>query len=297
MRSPEIIVGIDGSPESEHALRWAAAEAAHRDGELLVLHIYDWHMIGTPAPIGVPFVVDAKGDAEAILAKAVATAREVAPTIAVRGEALLGAAAPTLVAASANGATIVVGNRGRGGFASLVLGSVSQQVALHAHGPVVVVRGRPDPDHGPIVVGVDGSEASQQTLRIAFEAAAAQGAGVFAIRAYLPSAPPYGPDVPRFIPDVPPFAEDPNERREAELATLAADVAPWEEKYPDVHVGCGAIEGHPAEVLAGLSTTARLVVVGNRGHGGFTGLLLGSVGLQLLHHAECPVLIARTWQA
>src|SRR5512138_2753164 len=101
MKSPEIIVGVDGSPESESALRWAAAEAARRDCPLLVLHVYDWHMIGAPTPIGAPFVTDAKGGAEAIVRRAVATARELAPAIQVRGEALFGAAAPTLVSASA----------------------------------------------------------------------------------------------------------------------------------------------------------------------------------------------------
>jgi nucleotide-binding universal stress UspA family protein len=288
MSSPEIIVGIDGSPASDQALRWAAAEAARRESELLVLHVYDWHVIGAPTPIGAPFVVDAKHDAQAVVTGAVAAVRELAPAVAVRGESLLGAAAPTLVSASANGATIVVGHRGRGGFASLLLGSVSQQVALHAHGPVVVVRGRPEPEHGPILVGVDGSEASNEVLQVAFDEAAMRGAGIFAIRAYPSPLPPWGPDVP-----VP--VEDPEQRRAEVQVALEADLAPWREKYPGVEVGCGAVEGHPGEALVGLSGNARLVVVGNRGHGGFTGLLLGSVGMQLLHHADCPVLIARSF--
>jgi nucleotide-binding universal stress UspA family protein len=286
MRSPEIIVGIDGSPASECALHWAAAEAARRDCELLVLHMYDWHIAGAPSAIGAPFVVDAKGDAETIVSNAVTVARQLAPGVQVRGEALLGAAAPTLVSASANGATIVVGNRGRGGFASLLLGSVSNQVALHAHGPVVVVRGRPEPDHGPILVGVDGSESSNETLQVAFDEAAMRGTGIVAVRAYPSAPPPWGPGVP-----VPLLG--PDDRRKAVQVALEADVAPWREKYPDVEVSCKAVEGHPGEALAGLSATARLVVVGDRGHGGFTGLLIGSVGTQLLHHAECPVLLAR----
>jgi nucleotide-binding universal stress UspA family protein len=57
------------------------------------------------------------------------------------------------------------------------------------------------------------------------------------------------------------------------------------------------VTGQPAEVLTGLSATAQLVVVGTRGHGGFAGLLLGSVGQQLAHHADCPVLIARDMTA
>jgi nucleotide-binding universal stress UspA family protein len=287
MRSPEIIVGIDGSPASEHALRWAAAEAARRECELLVLHVYDWHLVGAPSSIGAPFMVDAKGDAEAIVRDAVAVAGQLAPDTPVRGEALLGAAAPTLVSASANGATIVVGHRGRGGFASLLLGSVSQQVALHAHGPVVVVRGRPEPDDGPVLVGVDGSDSSNHTLQTAFDEAAMRGTGILAVRAYPSPLSPWGPDIP-----VP--LEDPDDRRNAVQAALEADVAPWREKYPDVEVACRVVEGHPGQALAGFSATAQLIVVGNRGNGGLAGLMLGSVGMQLLHHAECPVLVARS---
>jgi len=243
MRSPEIIVGIDGSPASEQALRWAAAEAGRRECGLLVWYVYDWHVIGALSPIGAPFVVDAKGDAEAIVANAVALARATAPDVPVRGEALLGAAAPTLISASANGATLVVGHRGRGGFTSLLLGSVSQQVAPHAHGSVVVVRGRPEPDHGPVLVGVDGSNASSQALQAAFDEAALRGTGIFAVRAYSSPLPPWGPDVP-----VP--VEDPEQRRQDVQVALEADIAPWREKYPDVAVRCGAVEGQPGEVLA-----------------------------------------------
>jgi len=77
------------------------------------------------------------------------------------------------------------------------------------------------------------------------------------------------------------------------LSDLFDDIAPWREKYPDVSVRTVAVDGHTADVLIGLSSSSQLVVVGTRGHGGFAGLLLGSVGLQLLHHADCPVLVAR----
>jgi nucleotide-binding universal stress UspA family protein len=87
--------------------------------------------------------------------------------------------------------------------------------------------------------------------------------------------------------------EDPVQRREEEMRHLADDIAAWREKYPDVSVTPVALDGHTGEVLIGLSSSAQLVVVGTRGHGGFAGLLLGSAGLQLLHHADCPVLIAR----
>lgn len=286
MNPPEIIVGVDGSVESGHALRWAAGEAARRRIDLAVLHVYDWRIYGAASPIGAPFVSDAREIAEAIVASAVDEAKTVAPGVRVRGEALLGSTVATLVAASSAGAMLVVGNRGRGGFASLLLGSVSQQVATHAAGPVVVVRGRWDGATGPVVVGVDGSDASVSALGAALAEAEVAGSGVVAVRAYGAPAVMWGPQSDMTV-------QDTREWQEAEHAALAADVAAWKDKYPDVAIETVAVEGHAGEVLAGVSASARLVVVGHRGHGGFTGLLLGSVGLQLLHHADCPVLIAR----
>jgi len=99
-----------------------------------------------------------------------------------------------------------------------------------------VVRGRPDPEQGQVVVGVDGSPESQQALRVAIELAAARGTGVSAVRVYSQYGPPYVPDVPAPV-------ESPEERRASEQAALAADVAPWAEKYPDIHIGCAAIDG------------------------------------------------------
>lgn len=287
MITPDLIVGIDGSPEAERALAWAATEAARRNAVLLVLHTYNWQDLETHTPMGAPFAAEARRQAEELVSEAVATARRIAPGVAVHGQTLFGQAAATLVEASAAGATVVVGNRGRGGVASLLLGSVSQKVAVHAHGPVVIVRGRPDHDHGDIVVGVDGSASSQHALQAAFEEARIHDAGVVAVRAYSLLATTYAPYLASYV-------EDPEARRQSELAVLADDVATMAEKYPEVRLQRVAVEGHAGQVLAERSAGARLVVVGNRGRGGFTGLLLGSIGLHLIHHADCPVLVART---
>jgi nucleotide-binding universal stress UspA family protein len=286
MISPLIVVGVDGSLSSQATLRWAAAEAVHRGLELLVVHAFDWRLTGSRAAPGSQYVEDAWSQAEAVVASAAAEARTAFPGLNVRTEPVLGPAGHTLVRASEKAELVVVGNRGRGGFASLLLGSVGHQVATHAAGPVVVVRGRADIDSGDIVVGADGSEGSSQALRAAFEEALARGAGIVAVRAYLPTNPSWSMGAP-------PYVEDRDERRTAEKAALAEEIAPWQDKYPGVPVEQVTAIGTAAQVLTGMSSTAQLVVVGTRGHGGFTGLLLGSVGLQLLHHAQCPVLIAR----
>jgi nucleotide-binding universal stress UspA family protein len=133
------------------------------------------------------------------------------------------------------------------------------------------------------VVGVDGSPAADTALHLALEEAAARRAGIVAVRVYPVQTQYWAPEMP---------AEDPVRRREHELRFLTEDIEAWGEKYPNVPVERVVHEGHPAEVLADLSASAQLIVVGTRGHGGFTGLLLGSVSLQVLHHAQCPVLVA-----
>jgi len=288
MGSRSITVGVDGSPASNVALHWAAAEAVRRGVELVVVHAFDWRVVGALTPVGDAYAAAAREHAEALVEDAVVEARTYAPSVTVRGEAVLGSPAETLVTASAAADVVVVGSRGRGGFASLLLGSVSHQVASHARGPVVVVRGRPDAQ-GPLVVGVDGSEGSRQALAVAFEEADKLGCAIVAIRVYQPAAPTWGMDVP-------PYVEDPEQRQAAERRHVAEDVVAWRDKYPDVATECVVVAGRAAEVLAGMSGTAQLVVVGTRGHGELAGLLLGSVSSQLLHHAECPVLVARPHQ-
>ena len=202
------------------------------------------------------------------------------------GETTSGSAAEGLIRATHTGAMVVVGSRGRGGFAGLLLGSVSQHVATHATGPVVIVRDGAGRADGPIVVGVDEGDESDVALAAAFEEAALRAARIVVLHAYLPAVRTWGLDLP-------PEPEDEQARRTTESDRLAAIVAPWRDKFPAVPVEVVAVEGQAAARLVDASATAQLVVVGSRGRGGFAGLLLGSVGLHLLHHAGCPVLIVR----
>jgi nucleotide-binding universal stress UspA family protein len=273
MVSPEIVVAVDGSAASDRALRWAALEADRHNADLLVTHVYDGYRPGSRA------------SGRAVVESAVRSALAIVPNLAVRECMVAGRAAAELVGATRGGAMIVLGNRGRGGFGSLLLGSVSQQVATHASGSVVVVRGHGEAANGPVVVGVDDSDAAGYALGVAFEEAAARGTGVVAVRAYPAVESAWG------MQDVPPVVADPDEQ----LEVLDVDVAPWHDKYPEVEVETVAVEGPPARTLLGRAGEGQLVVVGTRGHGGFAGLLLGSVGQQLLHHADVPVLIARAF--
>ena len=286
MSISDIVVGVDGSAESDAALRWAALEAQRHGATLTVLHAHEPGDYGIRTPLEEAHVQDMRRIAAAIVDSAVTEVRSLAPAVRVQGETVGGGAAAGLIRAADPGTMVVVGNRGRGGFAGLLLGSVSQHVAAHARGSVVIVRdgaGRPD---GPVVVGVDEANESDHTLGVAFEEAALRGAPIQVLHTYVLAIQTWGLDLP-------PEVEDEHVRQTAEANRLAAIVAPWREKFPAVPVEAFAVEGQASARLVDASSTAQLVVVGSRGGGGFAGLLLGSVSLHLLHHADCPVLITR----
>ncbi|WP_327002169.1 universal stress protein [Dactylosporangium sp. NBC_01737] len=278
MDRTRIVVGYDGSDESRRAVDWAADEAERTGAPLQIVHAYQ-----TSWPAGSYYRPTAqeeqaaRGRAEQLAADAVAGVRGRGTGVDAVATVVHAAPAATLLDLGGSGSRLlVVGNRGNGGITNLLMGSVSQQVATHARVPVAVVRGHAAAA-GPVVVGVDGSPATDAALGLAFDAAAARGTHVVAIRAYVPPAP-----------SVLPLSGVEAVEREM----LEASLAGWQDKYPAVRLEARLAVGRVAKVLVGVSHTAQLVVVGSRGHGGFTGLLLGSVGQQLLHHAECPVLIA-----
>jgi len=278
-----IIVGYDGSDEARWAVLWAADEAERTGSQLYIVNAYQIVWAGAYYSAAAEQSAAAREVGEQLVADITARVRERGTGIEVIGISMEAPAASALLELADTGARlIVVGNRGAGGLTNLLMGSVSQQVATHAHVPVVVVRGRSAAEDGPVVVGVDGSTGSEDALALAFEAARARHTGLVAIRAHVMPAQPAQP-----LPEV----------EEHERAALNVSLAPWLEKYQDVKVEALVTAGRAAKVLVGVSHTAQLVVVGSRGHGGFAGLLLGSVGQQLMHHAECPVLIAHSHQS
>jgi nucleotide-binding universal stress UspA family protein len=140
---PGITVGIDGSEHSRKALEWAVREAGVRHGALTVLAVHQVprnHWTGDPEtyPTDAPETEIVRQAAEEAVQKAVGQVGEPGPA-SVTVRAVTGVATQELLAASADADLLVVGSRGGGGFARMVLGSVSSQVVAHAHCPVVVI--------------------------------------------------------------------------------------------------------------------------------------------------------------
>ncbi|WP_017555622.1 universal stress protein [Nocardiopsis baichengensis] len=295
-----IVVGVDGSPGGRAALEWAARAAAVRGLELLVLHALNMPLITVPFgyPVRMTPTAETAGRAAHLVQAAVSGLAEAHPGLVVRSQLSSSDPAHALIAAGRTAAMVVVGSRGLGGLGSVFLGSVSIRVGAHAHCPVVVVPGAADehedrpgrrPEHGRVVVGVDGSRDSDVALRFALDHAARTGAEVVALHAWLISA----PIDTRGLADASYVVEHRFAAESAYKHVLTMVEAARTEATADVAARAVAVEDHPAHALLTEGAGADLIVVGSRGRGGFAGLLLGSVSQTVLHHAEVPVAVVR----
>jgi len=281
-----VAVGIDGSPSSHAALRWAAREAEMRGVPLHVIHGItnpgSWQSFSTGHRLPRRWArLGLRDDSDYMVAVAIEAARRLAPSIEVSGAATATATGPMLVEESARAALLVVGSRGAGGYAGMLLGSTSVYTATRAECPVVVVppAWKPRPA-GSIVVGADGSEVANLAVRFAFEEADLRRAPLMAVRAFSPITGPGHDTAPEAV-----------ELHHLERMNLAKSLARWVASYPEVRFDGRAVPGHPVNALIDAAAEAQLLVVGSRGFGGIGGLLLGSVSLRVLHHGGCPVAV------
>ena len=283
-----VVVGVDGSPSGESALRWAATEAGRVGQPLHVVHALETELVlSDKLQLGTK---EAPASSDPILTNAVDLVRGLAPDQQVTPHSVTGFAPTTLIAASKVAETVVVGSQGRSALPTVLLGSVSQQVAIHSDCPVVVVRGTSTEGgvgSGHVVVGVDGSEASKPAIGYAFAYAASTGSSLTAVHTWW-WEPLEGISLGE------PWIGDWTEIANEEAMLVAELLAGWSEMYPEVPVHRHVVRGDPVVELLDRSRGARLLVVGSRGRGGFIGLVLGSVSRRVLKRATCPVAVVRS---
>ncbi|NUT36644.1 MAG: universal stress protein [Hamadaea sp.] len=282
-----VVVGVDGSKEALAAVDLAAAEAVWRARPLHVVHGFIWpylHVPLGPSDSGPP-EGGLRHQADHLVEEAVERARATAPGLRVTGEVRTGSGGEVLIESSRSASLVVVGDRGLGAFAGLLLGSVAVHVAAHAGCPVLISRGTIRPDL-PVLVAVDGSPANNAAIGFAFAAASARGVPVVALHVWAhPMS--SGPG------DMQPLVYDESLIQQDEERVLAEAVAGWHDRYPDLTVLRRTAHGRVRRTIIDAAAEAQLVVVGARGRGGFTGLLLGSVSQSVLHHSPCPTAIVR----
>jgi nucleotide-binding universal stress UspA family protein len=279
-----VVVGYDGSAASYLALDWALAEgrtSRRPVHAILALGHGFTHAPGIPGPDAWP-----ENLSEASLARARARAAETDPDVPFTASAMVGSPAGCLVETSAESDLVVVGHEHQSVGGELFFGSTSSQVAGHARCAVAVVdEGTKAAPAGPVVVGVDGSPPNEAALAYAFERAAAHGTHLIAVLAWWW-------DVPDRIGQAW-LGEDSITRfAESQARRLADILSGWTAKFPGVDVLSVIEQARPVDAILSAASGAESIVVGSRGHGGFTGLLLGSTGQGLLHHARpCPLIV------
>lgn len=298
-RTESVLVGVDGSAPSLHALDWAAAYALRVGWPLHIVCTYSLPSFTAASLDGGYAALDDSAiqeGARAVLEEA--RARAEGAGVRTTATVTTGDAAGVLVEMSREHALVVVGTRGRGGFTERLLGTVSSALPAHAHCPTVVVPYRvggkddeggaqelpPVRDLRRIVVGVDGSPSAEIALRHAIRQARAWDAELVAVAGVPVGA---GAGLLAWLP-----ASIDHEQVLADVTEgFNVIIDRHEAEHPGLTIKRIVLDGTGAELLTEFSTASDLIVVGSRGRGGFRGLLLGSTSQAVLHHSACPVMV------
>lgn len=265
MAAGPVVVPVDGSAEALAALEWAARAAERHSAALRIVSAPAMPPRMRASAGSTPTVAtELREHALRAVETAITRAREIVPGLVADAGLLAGPPALAITEAGQGALMVVVGARGIGGFAALVLGSVSRYVAMHASCPVIVVREQAEAVQREIVVGLRDPLESTEALAFAFAEAAASGAELVAVHAGQVCAQITG--------------------------ELGQTLGGWRDKYPAVAVRPDPVHGHPAQILAEYSARAALVVVGRHG-GSDASPAIGSIQHAVLNHARGPIAI------
>jgi nucleotide-binding universal stress UspA family protein len=292
MKRYGIVVGVDGSDASNAAVLWAARDATMRHVPLMLVHMANPAAPMYPVvPMSIGWSVWHEENGRQLLEHAIKLAEDVVETedrFSIAREFIWASPVASLVELSDNAEMVVVGSHGRAALARGLLGSVSSGAVRQANCPVAVIHEQDPslpqpscPDQAAVVVGIDGSPASELATAIAFDEASRRNVDLRVVHAWSDIE---VVELPGFF-----WSEFENEAQRI----LAERLAGWQERYPDVAVQRLVIADRPARRLIKEARSAQLVVVGSHGRGRVTGMLLGSVSNAIVHSTHTPVIVAR----
>lgn len=271
-----VLAGFDGPPPSVRALRWAAKEARLRGLPILVCHA--WCPPYPLPPPGSPLLATVREAAQRILEMGLLIARDAAPHTPRIGVLKTGPAPAVLANQSGDASLAVVGAHEPASFTRRASRSPAIRLPAYAHCPVIVARRTTQPD-GTVVVGVDGSEASEAALEFAYEEAALHEQLIHVVHAYEESA---ATDL-----------EEAGRTWRAACNLLERRTSPWREKYPSVPFEESLVPRSARDALFQAAEGAGLLVVGGRRLGEIGGFRLGSVSDAMVRNAPCSVAVVR----
>jgi nucleotide-binding universal stress UspA family protein len=281
-----IVVGVDGSESSAHALSWATEQAVAEHRPMTLAHAI--HAV-TPAYVDAAIVCpeDASATLTAagctVLQEARSKVEAIAPDVELHEVLEFVDPRELLLELSKDAAMVVLGSRGLGKVRSLLLGSVGVALVRHGHSPVVVHRpGHAGTVRHGVVVGIEGSTESIPVLEFAYREASLRDLPLTVLHCYW--------DVQAGTAAAG-LVNDSMVDTEAEKLAVAESMAGMSEKYPDVSVTTRMARGLPHETLAQLSERMNLVVVGAHQAKRLSRMVTGSVSVALVEHAVCPVAV------
>ncbi|WP_457030495.1 universal stress protein [Kitasatospora sp. P5_F3] len=278
-----VVVGLDGSAQSEAAARWAAEEARRSGRDLRMIHVAATAGGALPEEDG---PVNRLPEPVAEIRNRIAAAL---PDVRITCEQINGTPSYALAAAGERAGLLVLGSRGLGSVVGRLVGSVGLRTAAHARCPVVLVRDEADAaadGRGEVVVGIQGDRPCDAVLAFAFGQAARRGVALRVVEAWTAPAGPYLTEAPLGQQAIR------ESLTEARLVHLQDALARWREKFPGVPTRPEVVGGSAADALRAASRGASLVVLGRRAPGNpMAAPRLGTVAHIVLHHAHSPVAV------
>ncbi|MER5636922.1 universal stress protein [Kitasatospora sp. NPDC002227] len=283
-RSPAgVVVGVDGSAPAAQAAEWAAREAERRGCPLHLVHAVNTGTVTLSPRAGAAVTDLVLKNAQAVLDEQLDLLTSAHPSLRITGDVVPRDAAPAVLTAAEHAELAVVGTRGHGGFASLLLGSVSLRVSAHAACPTVVVREVPPERLADHLLVAIRDERDEVALRFALKEAELLKLPVRALHTWSTVV----ADLGRMAPMLDELGEETALHEQVLRRTVEA-VHP---DYPDVELTADQLTGAAPAVLVEESATAALLVIARHAPAPHFGLRLGGAVHAVLHHAHCPVVV------